>query len=123
MKKETLDYIKKELEKLIPVIKAFDEAFEMNNNLLLTVRVTIQNMSFKREGCFGYSHKDDLERFNKYYNFLMVLKQSSFTYHFLDFILEEVEMIVEGNKMSELLEDEELSQMNWDEDESDKALQ
>jgi|694.fasta_scaffold17891_23 hypothetical protein len=100
MKKETLQAIKNTLNKLIPIISAYREANGAISHLLVSVQVTIQNM------CFNSStHEEDVEKFQKHYNFLKELKDSSFTYHFIDFILDEVEMCIEGNMLSEYYDD------------------
>jgi hypothetical protein len=105
MKKETLQAIRNTLNKLIPIISAYKNAFSASDNLLSAVQVTIQNMCFYWSKCNDYTHEQDVEKFNNYYKFLQELKDSSFTFHFIDFILDEVEMCIEGNMLSEYYDD------------------
>jgi len=68
------------------------------------------------EDCSGYTLAEDISKVEKTMKFLLALKEVEKDFHFVVYIIEQVEMIVMGNEMSEEYEDEEMAFTDLDDD-------
>ena len=100
MKPSTLIEIKQQLLKLLPIVEAYPTP-NANENLCTTLSVCLHNMCFDSIGCFGYSFEKELAEFNANHAFLMKIKDSEFSFHFIDWAIGEIDMIIEGYVINE----------------------
>ena len=101
MEVSTLQHIKKELGKFVPVIAAYiaQDSFKAFP-IIITLRVLVSNMAFTRHD-INYDFQKDVEDLMKKLEFLNELKKFETEFHFVQYIADTVDIIVRGNVMNE----------------------
>jgi len=107
MQQSTLFHIKKAIKPFINLVKLYTR----NDNfpILVTLRIELENICMRWEDCQGYTLDADLKKLDETMVFLSALKEVEKDFHFVVYIIEQVEMIVQGNEMTEMLDEEEAS--------------
>jgi len=100
MLQETLFAFKKEIAKLIPVVKSYATATD-NTELIITLYVLLHNACFRWEMCQGYTLEKDNKKVENIYNFFVELRKYEVNNHFIKYVCNEFIMTHDGYTMTE----------------------
>lgn len=103
MKPETLSAIKCQLAKFYKVIDELTEYFDSPQ--YITIAVLLQNIAFNGSDCVDYDHNKEVQRLYKVQKLLKSIAQYNNSY-IENWVSEEVHTIIQGEMMSEMLEEE-----------------
>ena len=106
MLQETLFAFKKEIAKLMPVVKGYATATD-NDEIIISIYVLLQNACFRWEDCHGYTLEEDNKKVENIYNFFVELRKYEVNNHFVKYVCNEFIMAYDGYNMTEFIESHE----------------
>ena len=101
MNPQTLRNIQTSLKSIIPLIESYIDTNPVKKELFIAIRVAISNCAINTEDCHEYSHDKKVDQLYVTLNWLRIVKEYEENYHYLTYLVDEVDMVVIGHAMSE----------------------
>lgn len=101
MNQQTLRDLQTSLKPIINLIETYQALDPVKIELFTAIKVAISNCIFNTEDCHGYTHENKVRQINNTLTWLKTVKEYESDYHYLVYIINEIDMIIIGHVMSE----------------------